>query len=69
MITTEELEVWKSKITGTMTQALTSEKQSRGAGKEYFRNIAEVADAQLSIVQRLIVQSKNNDELEDLCQK
>lgn len=69
MITTEELEVWKSKITSTMTKALTSEKQSRGAEKAYFRNIAEVANAQLSIVQRLIVQSKENDELEDLCQK
>lgn len=69
MITTEELEVWKSKITGTMTKALISEKQSRGAEKAYFRNIAKVADAQLSIVKRLIVQSKENDELEDLCQK
>lgn len=61
MITTEELEVWKSNITGTMTQVLTNAKQSRGAEKAYFRNIAKVADAQLSLIERLIMQSEEND--------
>lgn len=60
MITTEQLRHWERETKSAYTTALAGIKKYRSvpALHNYYTHIATCADAQLSLVQRLIRQSK-----------
>lgn len=63
MITTQQLYEWRSAIQNTKNRA--SDLAEKNVGREsthlYYTHIAETADAQFSLVQRLVRQSEQND--------
>lgn len=68
MITTKELYEWREKVIKTKEKAeeLADKYEQEGIG--YYEHLAKVADAQLSIIERLIEQSRANEK-EQICQK
>jgi len=66
MITTQQLYEWRYAIENTQKQAANLADKNVGAESAhlYYTHIADTANAQLSLVQRLIRQSEQND-LED----
>lgn len=63
MITTQQLATWQSEISNTLTNALNlasrfSENKEMCA---YYTHLAKTADAQLSLITRLSMQSAEND--------
>lgn len=68
MITTKELYEWREKVLKTKEQAeeLADNYEQEEIG--YYEHLAKVADSQLSIIERLIEQSRANEK-EQICQK
>ena len=63
MVTTEQLYDWKYDIEETKKTAQTGVESYRKVKPmlTYYLHLVQVADAQLSLVQRLIRQSEHND--------
>ena len=62
MIITEELKNWQDAITKTKQQAMRGAVNGKNDElKDYFINLAKVADAQLSLIMHLIIQSQDDD--------
>ena len=62
MITTKELKMWKRKIVYIKSDSKKkSKEQGVGVLAYYFIYLVEVSDAQLSLIERLIMQSEEND--------
>lgn len=69
MISTKELCVWERKAKSARTAAIAKMKKEHSPQLySYLGHIATCADAQLAIIQRLIMQSKENDK-EQICQQ
>ena len=62
MISTKELKAWKRKIAYIKSDSKKkSKEQGVGVLSYYFVHLVEVSDAQLSLIERLIWQSEEND--------
>lgn len=63
MIDTEELREWESRIKDTLEKSIRAAQQTpKGTVTHlYCEHLANVADAELSMVQRLIRQSEENE--------